>query len=70
MQLLSQLQRNKSMQWGHKLIDMSRNDNGKMDLLFDVDGKMEKAQADLVVGADGIRSAVRALIVHEETTPL
>ncbi len=35
-----------------------------------MDGKLKKAQADLVVGADGIRSVVRELLIGEETTPL
>lgn len=30
-----------------------------MDLTFEVNEKKEKAQVDLVVGADGIRSVVR-----------
>jgi len=41
------------------LIDFSQNDTGRVDLTFEVNGKKEKAQTDLVVGADGIRSIVR-----------
>ena len=35
-----------------------------------VNDSIKQANADLVVGADGIRSAVRMIIIGEETTPL
>ncbi len=38
--------------------------------MFQADNKTEKAQADLVVGADGIRSVVRGLLLSEEINPL
>lgn len=41
-----------------------------MSLTFEVDGKIKKAQADLIIGADGIRSVVRELLIGEEITPL
>ena len=59
MELLEKLTDCKSVQWGHQLTDFSQDDEGNIDLTFQVDGKREKAQANLVVGADGIRSIVR-----------
>lgn len=59
MQLLENLAGCESVQWGHQLIDFSQNNEGYLDLVFQVDEKIEKTQADLVVGADGIRSIVR-----------
>lgn len=70
MQLLAQLHECSSVQWGHKLINFSHNDRGGVELVFQVDGKVKKAQANLVVGADGIRSVVRELLIGEEATPL
>lgn len=70
MDLLAQLNGCQSLQWGHQLIDFSQNNDGKVDLVFRVDGKAKKAQADLVVGADGIRSMVREILIGESVTPL
>jgi 2-polyprenyl-6-methoxyphenol hydroxylase-like FAD-dependent oxidoreductase len=66
--LLEQLGGNDAVQWGHQLIDF-KNDNG-VELNFQVDGKIKTTKADLVVGADGIRSIVRKLLIGEEITPL
>lgn len=70
MDLLAQLSECNSLKWGHKLMDFSQNNNGDIDLVFQVNGKVEKARADLVVGADGIRSIVRKLLISEDVTPL
>lgn len=51
-------------------MDFSHNDDGGVDLVFQVDGKAQKTRADLVVGADGIRSVVRELLIGEEIAPL
>ena len=59
MQLLEEITSCESVQWGHQLIDFSQNAKGRLDLVFQVDGRKEKAQTDLIVGADGIRSVVR-----------
>lgn len=68
--LLEQLGNTDSLKWGYKLIGISNNKNGKVDLSFQVGEKQEVARADLVVGADGIRSVVRELLIGEEKTPL
>lgn len=67
--LLEQLGGNDAVRWGHQLIDFKNNDNG-VELHFQVDGKIKSAKADLVVGADGIRSSIRKLVIGEDNTPL
>lgn len=66
--LLEQLGGNDAVQWGHQLIDFKNDKN--VELHFQVDGKIKIAKADLVVGADGIRSSVRKLLIGEDITPL
>lgn len=68
--LLQELGNHPSIRWGHKLTHISEKKNGAVDLEFQLAGKTESTQADLVVGADGIRSAVRNLIVDEDSAPL
>lgn len=69
MDLLAQLNECDALRWGHRLIEFSQNDEG-VNLVFEVDGKIKKAQADLIVGADGIRSVVRKSLISEDITPL
>ncbi|KAF2338396.1 FAD-dependent oxidoreductase [Flavobacterium tistrianum] len=66
--LLEQLGAN-NVQWGHQLINLREFENG-VELNFQTNGEIKTTKADLVVGADGIRSAVRKLIIGEEATPL
>ena len=66
--LLEQLGGKDTVQWGHQLIDIKNNKG--VELHFQVDGKIKSAKADLVVGADGIRSSVRKLLIGEDSTPL
>lgn len=58
------------IQWGHSLTNLSHNVNGAVDLTFQVGEERKTVQADLVVGADGIRSRVRELVIGEQDTPL
>lgn len=67
--LLEQLGGNAVVQWGHQLLDLTASEDGA-ELIFQANGAIKTVKADLVVGADGIRSAVRKLIIGEETTPL
>jgi 2-polyprenyl-6-methoxyphenol hydroxylase-like FAD-dependent oxidoreductase len=67
--LLEQLGGHDKVHWGHQLIDFQETDKG-VELHFQVNGVIQTAKADLVVGADGIRSAVRQVLIGEETTPL
>lgn len=68
--LLEQLNSKNSIQWGHKLIDLKERKDSSVDLKFLENGKTKTARADLVVGADGIRSSVRKLIIGETISPL
>jgi salicylate hydroxylase len=68
--LLEQLGGEKKVEWGHQLVDYQECEGGGVDLRFEVAGVMKSARADLLVGADGIRSAVRSLLIGEEISPL
>lgn len=67
--LLNQLGGDEVVQWGHQLIDFSKTEQG-IDLKFSVANQIKHIQADLIIGADGIRSSVRKLLIGEQTTPL
>ncbi len=68
--LLNQLGQHAQIKWGHQLSDIKTIDGNKSKLSFLVDGKLQHTTADLVVGADGIRSAVRKMLIGDDTTPL
>ena len=68
--LLKQLGTHDAVQWGHQLIDIKNFDSEGIELSFQVNGEIKNAKADLVVGADGIRSAVRQLLIGDDVAPL
>jgi 2-polyprenyl-6-methoxyphenol hydroxylase-like FAD-dependent oxidoreductase len=68
--LLEQLGGHDVVRWNHQLIDFKKCDDERIEMNFQVDGKIKSYKADMVVGADGIRSAVRRLLIGEENTPL
>jgi len=68
--LLKQLGNFDVVKWGHQLVDFKESENEGVELRFKVDGKMKNAKADLVVGADGIRSSVRKLLIDDDISPL
>ena len=68
--LLEQLSVHNPVAWGHRLVDFKQSEDKNIDLSFQVNGIIKHAKADLVVGADGIRSVVRSLLIGEESTPL
>jgi len=72
--LLEQLGGHNAVQWGHQLVDFNKSvedcDNDAINLSFQVDGEIKTAKADIIVGADGIRSSVRKLLISEEVSPL
>lgn len=70
MALLEQLGGNNSINWGHQLVAFETCEDKSITLSFQVNGKSKKTKADFLVGADGIRSTVRKLIVGDEITPL
>jgi 2-polyprenyl-6-methoxyphenol hydroxylase-like FAD-dependent oxidoreductase len=58
------------VQWGHQLIDFKESEHQPVELSFEVGGVKKNKKADLVVGADGIRSSVRKLLIDEKLYPL
>jgi salicylate hydroxylase len=76
--LLEQLGGHDSVKWGHQLVgfkesikgDTKKSESEAVDMTFQVNGDLISIKADLVVGADGIRSSLRKLLIGEETTPL
>jgi 2-polyprenyl-6-methoxyphenol hydroxylase-like FAD-dependent oxidoreductase len=67
--LLDQLGGESKIEWNHQLIQLKENEDG-VELHFQVDNEIRKTKADLVIGADGIRSSVRRLILGETQFPL
>lgn len=70
LELLEQLGGQNKVQWGHQLIDFEETNKDGILLNFEVNGQLKSAKADHIVGADGIRSSVRRLLIGEEKTPL
>ena len=68
--LLDQLNTDNEVRWGHQLLDFTERDDTGVDLRLQVDGKIKQVQADLIVGADGIRSSVRHLLIDDKHSPL
>jgi 2-polyprenyl-6-methoxyphenol hydroxylase-like FAD-dependent oxidoreductase len=64
--LLEQLGGHDAVQWGHQLVAFKESEGEGVDLSFQVEGEIKHARADLVVGADGIRSAVRRLLLGDD----
>ncbi len=58
-----------ALKWGYQLVDLKETP-AEVELSFVVDGETKTANADLVVGADGIRSAVRNLVLGEDASSL
>ncbi len=68
--LLEQLGSHDCVQWNHQLIDFQESASAGVELNFQVKGEIISAKADLIVGADGIRSVVRKQLIGEQRTPL
>ena len=68
--LLNQLETSDTLKWGHKLLSFKECEDKRMELTFLVNNELVTAKADMVVGADGIYSAVRTLLLDEEVAPL
>lgn len=68
--LMQQLGDDNAIQWGHQLLDFKENKDGGVDLNFQVNGGIKTKNADLIVGADGIRSIVRQSLIGEDLSPL
>lgn len=68
--LVEQLEGPTIVQWGHRLVGFKHCEDKRVALSFECNKEMKTATADLVVGADGIRSVVRSLLINEDRTPL
>ncbi len=70
--LLNQLPSHSTVKWNHQLLDYneSKNVTDPITLRFEIEGEIIHQQADLIVGADGIRSSVRKQLIGEEKSPL
>ena len=70
--LLKQLGENANIKWGYQFLEFSEHNHNKdgVELKFQVNSEIKLAKADLIVGADGIRSTVRKLLIGENKTPL
>lgn len=68
--LLDELSNHDRVQWGHRLAAFKHCEDKSIELSFQVNEEIKRAKVDLLVGADGIRSAVRRLLMDENTTPL
>jgi len=72
--LLRALGGHEQVTWNHRLIDYDEGEKhegeGKVDLNFEVGADHVKVQADIVVAADGIRSAVRKQLIGDALSPL
>ncbi|CAM1333622.1 FAD-dependent oxidoreductase [Tenacibaculum aestuariivivum] len=69
LEMLAQLGGHKAVQWNHKFINFKEYNKDVL-LNFKVNGVLKSAKADLVVGADGIRSTVKKLFFNKKNTPL
>lgn len=68
--LIEQLGGHAIIKWGHQLMSFKETEHHKTELNFKVNGEIKTTNADVVIGADGIRSTVRKLLIGEEITPL
>lgn len=71
--LLEQLGGHDQVLWGHQLVGYKEESEEKVvELSFQVEGveEVKHVKTDLVVGADGIRSSVRKLLIGEDASPL
>lgn len=59
-----------AVEWSHRLVSFKECEDKNIELSFQVNGEMKNAKADLVVGADGLRSVVRNFLIGENITPL
>ena len=70
LQLLQQLGGENKVRWNHQFTGYKKDVDGKLHLHFLENNNPKSYHADLLIGADGIRSAVRNTIIPEEKFPL
>ena len=70
LELLNQLGGSNFVKWDHKLVAIQKDTAKGVKLRFKVNGNLRETSADLVVGADGIRSTVRKLMPLKDNDSL
>lgn len=70
LQLLQQLGDENKVKWNHQFTVFQKEEDGKLKLHFLENNVHKSYHTDLLIGADGIRSAVRNAIIPEEKLPL
>jgi 2-polyprenyl-6-methoxyphenol hydroxylase-like FAD-dependent oxidoreductase len=70
LELLQQLDEKNAVKWNHQFLELKYLPDKSVELKFKVNDEIKTEKVDLVVGADGIRSAVRNFIIDEDTYPL
>lgn len=70
LQLLQQLGGENKVKWNHQFIGHQKDGDSTLNLQFSENGISKFYNTDLLIGADGIRSAVRNSIIPEENSPL
>ncbi|SCY02396.1 2-polyprenyl-6-methoxyphenol hydroxylase [Nonlabens sp. Hel1_33_55] len=68
--LMDQLTDQDSIKWDHQFVERREDESGKISMDFKVNDELETFHADLLVGADGIRSQVRNMLLEEDNNPL
>jgi len=68
--LRAALSHDTGVHWGYYLKHITQDTDSKFLLEFEAHGKKEMVQADLLVGADGIRSSVRSMLMPSDPSPL
>ena len=70
LELLNQLGGSNFVKWDHKLVTLQKDNIKGVKLRFKANGNTIETSADLVVGADGIRSTVRKLMPFKDNDSL
>lgn len=68
--LLEQLGESNAIKWEHQLFSFKELDNENVELKFQVNNEIKTTNANLIVGADGIRSTVRKFLIDDNVSPL
>ncbi|MGB3946795.1 MAG: FAD-dependent monooxygenase, partial [Bacteroidia bacterium] len=69
-ELINQLGGENAVQWGHQLVGLKKCEDQSIELSFQTNDTIKTSKTNLVVGADGIRSAVRNFLLPDNISPL